>query len=103
MRLTNRPAISVALATIPLMLAAPAFAQDENADPTPTEQAEEQPEDQELICRTERVIGSLAKRRKTCLTRAEWERVATKGNAFARKLVSDSAGGIWDNAPDPGN
>ena len=43
-------------------------------------------------CRTERVIGSLAKRRKVCLTNSEWARVAREGNQFANELVSRSRG-----------
>lgn len=51
---------------------------------------------EKLICRTESVIGSRAKKRKTCLTRAQWEEVAKKGNAFARSVVESGRSGLWD-------
>ena len=93
---------TTALVAGAFILAAPAAAQEEGAEPAASE-AKEKPKSDELICRTENVIGSRAKKRRTCLTRKQWERVARKGNAFARKLVSDNAGGIWDGAPDPGS
>ena len=88
-----------------LALGAPALAQETAAPREPDAQvaaAEEKAKEDKLICRTEKVIGSRAKRRKTCLTRSQWERVATKGNAFARALVAGAATGMWDGAPDPG-
>lgn len=88
-----------------LAFGAPALAQDAAAPGEPDAQvaaAEDKAKEDKLICRTEKVIGSRAKRRKTCLTRSQWERVATKGNAFARALVEGAATGMWDGAPDPG-
>lgn len=96
------PALASALLAGGLVLAVPVSAQNDDAA-TATAEAKEKAKDDELICRTENVIGSRAKKRRTCLTRKQWERVARKGNAFARKLVADNAGGIWDNAPDPGS
>lgn len=86
-----------------LALAAPGLAQQADAGSSAeTAAAEDTAEDKKLICRTEKVIGSRAKRRKTCLTKRQWERVATKGNAFSRALVEGAASGMWDGAPDPG-
>lgn len=103
--MTNTYLRPLALAAVggALALSAPSIAQEADAGATnETAAAETKAEDKKLICRTEKVIGSRAKRRKTCLTRAQWERVATKGNAFARSLVAGAATGMWDGAPDPG-
>lgn len=103
--MTNTHLRTLALAAIAgaLALSAPSAAQEpESAAADQTAAADTKAEDKKLICRTEKVIGSRAKRRKTCLTRAQWERVATKGNAFARSLVAGAATGMWDGAPDPG-
>lgn len=43
-------------------------------------------------CRSESVIGSRAKKRRVCLTNAEWERVARDGNATANRIVDDNRG-----------
>ena len=45
-------------------------------------------------CRTEKVIGSLAKRRKVCLTNREWEEFARRGNEAARQTVAQNAAGM---------
>ena len=46
-----------------------------------------------IKCRMERVLGSLAKRRKTCLTNRQWEEFARRGNDNARKTVEQWAVG----------
>lgn len=45
--------------------------QDPPAEEAPPEE-ELSEEDLQIVCRTERVTGSLTRRRRTCLTRAEW-------------------------------
>lgn len=45
-------------------------------------------------CRSERVIGSLAKRTKTCKTNREWEEVARVGNRGARDIVESQQVGM---------
>lgn len=45
-------------------------------------------------CRSERVIGSLAKRKKTCKTNREWEEVARVGNRGARDIVESQQVGM---------
>ncbi|MCA0978145.1 hypothetical protein LCM19_07190 [Qipengyuania flava] len=45
-------------------------------------------------CRTEKVIGSLAKRRKVCLANREWEEFARRGNDAARQTVAQNAAGM---------
>ena len=78
------------------MLSSPLAAQT----PKQTEsEAEKQaaPQTEELICRTEKVIGSRAKKRRICLTEKQWRAVARKGGDFARALVeSGRAGRRWD-------
>lgn len=46
-----------------------------------------------IKCRMEKVLGSLAKRRKTCLTNRQWEEFARRGNDNARKTVEQWAVG----------
>jgi hypothetical protein len=40
-------------------------------------------------CRSERVMGSLAKRTRTCMTNREWLRVTVEGNKRANELVDE--------------
>lgn len=44
-------------------------------------------------CRTERVIGSLAKKRKICMTNREWKKTATEGNRRATELIETHRAG----------
>ena len=48
-------------------------------------------------CRTEPVIGSRAKKRRTCLTNRQWEEFARRGNDVARRTVEENAAGITTN------
>ncbi len=45
-------------------------------------------------CRSEKVIGSLAKRKKTCMTNREWEVAARVGNRGARDIVESQQVGM---------
>jgi hypothetical protein len=45
-------------------------------------------------CRSQRVIGSLAKRTKTCMTNREWETASRVGNRGARDIVESQQVGI---------
>ncbi len=45
-------------------------------------------------CRSDRVIGSLAKRKKTCMTNREWEVAARTGNRGARDIVESQQVGM---------
>ena len=40
-------------------------------------------------CRSERVMGSLAQRKRTCMTNREWKMVQTEGNKRANDFVDD--------------
>lgn len=47
-----------------------------------------------VVCRSESVIGSIAKRRKVCLTNRQWAAVQRDGNGLARRIVEDSRAGM---------
>lgn len=47
-----------------------------------------------MRCRSERVIGSLAKRKKTCMTNREWEVASRVGNRGARDIVESQQVGM---------
>ncbi len=42
-----------------------------------------------IRCRSEKVIGSLAKKRKRCMTNREWKMVSAEGNKRANELVEE--------------
>jgi predicted secreted protein len=52
------------------------------------EAAAEQPKKEKKICRTEQVTGSLARKRRICMTEAEWKEL----NDRTRKDVDDMQG-----------
>lgn len=103
-----------------LMVAAPTFGQDREAPAAeaPNEQeaqtamddargAEEEAEEpdpgDEVICRRERVTGSLTRVNRVCMTRDEWNGVADQSGEVHRGLVSGAPGSlkICDNPLDP--
>lgn len=49
---------------------------------------------QYIRCRTESVIGSRAKKRRVCLTNAEWARVGREGNSIANEMVENARSGM---------
>ncbi|QYJ07994.1 hypothetical protein [Qipengyuania flava] len=74
------------LAVLPLTAAA-----QTGTTPAATAPAEDAKAEDPVICRTEKVIGSRAKKRKTCMKRSQWAAVSRKGNTFARQMVIDHA------------
>ncbi|MDG5749074.1 hypothetical protein P8Q88_12895 [Qipengyuania sp. XHP0207] len=84
-------AIGAALA----LPALPATAQDAGVEQTAKITDKDHPDF--VKCRTERVIGSLAKRKKTCLTNRQWEEFARRGNENARRTVEENAAGLAGN------
>lgn len=38
-------------------------------------------------CRSESIIGSLAKKRRVCMTNRQWTEAAREGNAYSREMV----------------
>lgn len=84
-----------------------AFAQDssEQQQPAPAEaipaaQSTAQPaldEDdplQETVCRTTRITGSLTRRQRTCMTRAEWNDVEARTQEELRRQNRQASGGV---------
>ena len=45
-------------------------------------------------CRVEPIIGSLAKKRRVCMTNAEWAAHIQEGNRRANQFVADMEGGM---------
>lgn len=56
-------------------------------------QTSAQQSDNEIICKREAEVGSLVRKKKTCLTRAEWKRVAEGAREAAGRLAQDGLGG----------
>lgn len=46
----------------------------------------------EIVCKTSVETGSLIARKKTCLTRKQWQYVNNQNEDFARKLMMDNMG-----------
>ena len=51
------------------------------------------PKDNEIVCKRETEVGSLVRKKKTCLTRAEWKRVADGARDAAARLQGEGMGG----------
>lgn len=56
-------------------------------------EAEEEDPGEEVICRTERVTGSLTRRTRTCLTRNEWNGVEARTRDELNRMGRNAAGG----------
>lgn len=91
---------AVALLGVAMAVALPVSAQEvENAEKAKAEaEAEAKAKPKKITdrqhpdyirCRRERVIGSLAKRRKICMTNREWKMIANEGNRGANELVDE--------------
>jgi len=63
------------------VIAAPAFAADTWSDGAGKEK---------LICKKEAEIGSLVKKKKTCLTAEQWKRVAEGAQAMTERMQDES-------------
>lgn len=92
-------ALFAATAATILIASAPALAQNDTSEPARDAKGKitDKKHPQYIKCRTESVIGSRAKKRRVCLTNAEWDRVAREGNSTADKLVEDMASGMTGN------
>lgn len=73
----------------PAQDATAAAAQAEDGD----EQEEPSAEDQEVVCRTQRVTGSLTRRNRVCQTRAQWDAQENNTQRGLREFNRDAAGG----------
>lgn len=60
---------------------------------TTPENAEDDP-GQEVICRTERITGSLTRRRRTCMTRDEWRIVESGTRDGLNAMGRNASGGV---------
>ena len=50
-----------------------------------------------LICQSMQETGSLARQRRQCFTRAEWDRIAEAARARGQRLQGDMASGMVSN------
>lgn len=70
--------------------------QDEEAAETQAVQATQQQEEDdrgsEVLCRTERVTGSLTRRTRTCLTRDEWDIVEARTKDHLDRMGRNASG-----------
>lgn len=57
-------------------------------------EAEEEDPGQEVICRTERITGSLTRRRRTCMTRDEWNGVESRTRDGLNRMGQRASGGV---------
>jgi hypothetical protein len=93
----------IAAATL-IVGATTALAQDgdqqQSTKEVATQEAEEQAQDaeddrgDEVVCRTERVTGSLTRRTRTCLTRNEWNDIQARTRDEVNKMTSTASGGV---------
>ncbi len=54
---------------------------------------EEEDRGEEVVCRTERVTGSLTRRRRTCMTRNEWAGIEARTRDELNRMGRNAAGG----------
>ncbi|HET9428704.1 MAG TPA: hypothetical protein VFO69_10130 [Allosphingosinicella sp.] len=66
------------------------------AQSTGSGEASTKSKNERLICQSVEETGSLARRRRQCFTRAEWDRIAEAARARGQRLTSDmtSAGAV---------
>ncbi|MEO1043864.1 MAG: hypothetical protein AAFX04_00315 [Pseudomonadota bacterium] len=98
---------AIAIAAIPsLLVAVPGAAQQD--EEKPEQEVEENTETvrakREKItdrshpdyvrCKSERVMGSLAKRKRTCMTNRQWEQTARDGNDLSREWIQQQQDGF---------
>ena len=68
-------------------------AQTANSNSEEDADAQEDDPSQEVICRRERVTGSLTRVRRTCLTRAEWDEVESETRDGLIRAGRNASGG----------
>ena len=59
--------------------------------------AARQTQGERLICRYVQETGSVARRRRQCFTRTEWDRIAEAARANGTRMMSDHASGMTSN------
>jgi hypothetical protein len=85
----NSPTL-LGLAFAATLLTATAQAAEPVATPTPATDTAAQNRMQEIVCRKDKVIGSLISTRKTCHSRAQWAYIDDTNQAFSRDLVDNT-------------
>ncbi len=74
--------------------------QQQPAEPQASQEGEQQAQDEEddygneVVCRTERVTGSLTRRTRTCLTRNEWNDIQARTRDEVNKMTRTASGGV---------
>lgn len=71
-----------AAAILILAVAMPAAAQD----------PVQAPDESKLICKKTLEVGSLVRKRKQCMTKEDWDKVAASQQAGARKMMDELSG-----------
>ena len=59
--------------------------------------AERRAKGERLICRYVDETGSVARRKRQCFTRTEWDRIAEAARVRGQRMMSDNAGQISGN------
>ena len=85
------PKLLAALAFSLAVPAMPALAGDK--DPRPAKITDKN-DPNYVRCRSEPVIGSRAKKKRTCMTNAQWEAMSREGNDSARRAVEEQRAGM---------
>ncbi len=79
------------------VIATPAYASgaiEEEATSKAPEKITDRSHPDYVRCRTESIIGSLARKRRVCMTNKEWAKVARQGNRDSRQFVEDGQAGM---------
>lgn len=69
-----------------MMLTPMSHAEDAKAEPKVTDRRHPD----YVRCKSEKVIGSLSKRNRVCMTNREWEETSRRGNDLAREMANDN-------------
>ncbi len=89
--------LSVVLASQPV-----AAGTDNDAETTEAEKSDEIVDRRHpdyVRCRLEPVIGSLAKKRRVCMTNEQWAAHIEEGNKRSKQFVADMDGGMRTDVP----
>jgi hypothetical protein len=58
-----------------------------------TRQSEAEPEKEKKICRTDKATGSLTRRTRVCMTRAEWNELSARTRKGIDEMTGGASGG----------
>lgn len=70
-----------------VLVTTPAFAEDKPANTTAPAAKKEDPGDR-IVCRTEEEIGSRLRKKKTCLTVAQWRELSARSGMKTDEMTS---------------